>query len=99
VSPVVPRKLIIDCDPGIDDAVALAIALFDPRVEVLAVTAVAGNVPAEQATANAQAIVSFLDPPRSHSCHRGRPAFTGPTAWVASSCPACRCTAATPRRR
>ena len=64
MSPVVPRKLIIDCDPGIDDAVALAIALFDPRVEVLAVTAVAGNVPAEQATANAQAIVSFLDPPR-----------------------------------
>jgi len=64
VPPVVPRKLIIDCDPGIDDAVALAIALFDPRVEVLAVTAVAGNVPAEQATANAQAIVSFLDPPR-----------------------------------
>ena len=64
MSSVVPRKLIIDCDPGIDDAVALAIALFDPRVEVLAVTAVAGNVPAEQATANAQAIVSFLDPPR-----------------------------------
>ena len=64
MSSVVPRKLIIDCDPGIDDAVALAIALFDPRVELLAVTAVAGNVPAEQATANAQAIVSFLDPPR-----------------------------------
>ncbi len=30
---------IIDCDPGIDDAVALALALFDPRLEVLAVTA------------------------------------------------------------
>jgi purine nucleosidase len=56
--------LIIDCDPGIDDAVALTLALFDPRVEVLAVTTVAGNVPADQATANAQAIVSFLDPPR-----------------------------------
>ena len=62
--PVAPRKLIIDCDPGIDDAVALTLALFDPRVEVLAVTAVAGNVPAEQATANVQAVVGFLDPPR-----------------------------------
>jgi purine nucleosidase len=62
--PVEPRKLIIDCDPGIDDAVALAIALFDPRLDVLAVTATAGNVPADQATANLQAMVTFLDPPR-----------------------------------
>jgi inosine-uridine nucleoside N-ribohydrolase len=62
--PVEPRKLIIDCDPGIDDAVALALALFDPRLDVLAVTATGGNVPAEQATANLQAIVTFLDPPR-----------------------------------
>jgi inosine-uridine nucleoside N-ribohydrolase len=59
-----PRKLIIDCDPGIDDAVALTLALFDPRLDVLAVTATAGNVAAEQATANLQAVVTFLDPPR-----------------------------------
>lgn len=58
------RKIIIDCDPGIDDAVALCMALFDPRLEVVAVTAVAGNVPAEQATLNVQAIVEQLDPPR-----------------------------------
>lgn len=59
-----PRKVIIDCDPGIDDAVALTMALFDPRLEVVAVTAVAGNVSAEQATINVQAIVEQLDPPR-----------------------------------
>src|SRR5687767_7272834 len=59
-----PRKVIIDCDPGIDDAVALTMALFDPRLEVVAVTAVAGNVPAERATLNVQAIVERLDPPR-----------------------------------
>ncbi|MEX2172736.1 MAG: nucleoside hydrolase [Pirellulaceae bacterium] len=59
-----PRKVIIDCDPGIDDAAALAMALFDPRLEVVAVTAVAGNVSAEQATINVQAIVEQLDPPR-----------------------------------
>jgi len=59
-----PRKVIIDCDPGIDDALALTLALFDPRLEVVAVTAVAGNVPAERATLNVQAIVERLDPPR-----------------------------------
>jgi inosine-uridine nucleoside N-ribohydrolase len=58
------RKVILDVDPGIDDAVAMALALFDPRLEVVAVTAVAGNVAAEQATRNVQAIVEQLDPPR-----------------------------------
>jgi inosine-uridine nucleoside N-ribohydrolase len=59
-----PRKIIIDVDPGIDDAVVLAMALFDPRLEVVAVTATGGNVPPTQATANLQALVAFLDPPR-----------------------------------
>jgi inosine-uridine nucleoside N-ribohydrolase len=58
------RKVIIDCDPGIDDAVALCMALFDPRLEVVAVTATAGNVSAEQASCNVQAIIERLDPPR-----------------------------------
>src|SRR5688572_5490247 len=58
------RKVIIDCDPGIDDALALTLALFDPRLEVVAITAVAGNVAAERATMNVQAIVERLDPPR-----------------------------------
>ena len=59
-----PRKVIIDCDPGIDDALALTLALFDPRLEVVAVSAVAGNVPADRATLNVQAIIERLDPPR-----------------------------------
>jgi purine nucleosidase len=58
------RKVILDVDPGIDDAVALCLALFDPRLDVLAVTAVAGNVSADQATRNVQTIVEQLDPPR-----------------------------------
>lgn len=58
------RKVIIDCDPGIDDAVALAAALFDPRLDVVAVTATAGNVSADQACRNVQAIIEQLDPPR-----------------------------------
>jgi inosine-uridine nucleoside N-ribohydrolase len=59
-----PRKVIIDCDPGIDDAIALTMALFDPRLEVVGVTAVAGNVSAEQSTRNVQALIEQLDPPR-----------------------------------
>ena len=58
------RKVIIDCDPGIDGAVALTMALFDPRLEVIAVTATGGNVSPEQANRNVQAIVERLDPPR-----------------------------------
>lgn len=59
-----PRKVIIDCDPGIDDAVALALALFDPRLEVLAVTACSGVVDGARSTQNLQAIVERLDPPK-----------------------------------
>ncbi len=59
-----PRKVILDVDPGIDDAVAIAVALFDPRLEVLAITAAGGNVMPAQASANLQAIVAYLDPPR-----------------------------------
>ncbi len=58
------KKVILDVDPGLDDAVALCIALFDPRLEVVAVTAVGGNVPPHLATRNVQAIIEQLDPPR-----------------------------------
>ncbi len=58
------RKLIIDCDPGIDDAVALTMALFDPRIEIVALTACSGTVDAARSTQNLQAIVEQLDPPK-----------------------------------
>ncbi len=58
------RKVIIDCDPGIDDAVAITMAVFDRRLDVLAITAAAGTVPAEQSTANLRGIIGLLDPPR-----------------------------------
>ncbi|MBU6386257.1 MAG: nucleoside hydrolase [Pirellula sp.] len=58
------RKVIIDCDPGIDDAVALILALFDPRLDVLAVTTSAGTVPVEQSAQNVQSLIEKLDPPR-----------------------------------
>ena len=38
------KKILLDVDPGIDDAVALCMAMFNPQLEVVAVTAVGGNV-------------------------------------------------------
>ncbi len=58
------RKVILDVDPGIDDAMALCLALGNPDLEVVAVTAVGGNVSPTQSTRNVQAIIEQLDPPR-----------------------------------
>src|SRR3954463_3954807 len=45
--------VIIDCDPGHDDAMALLLALASPELELVAVTTVAGNQTLEKVTANA----------------------------------------------
>lgn len=47
------RKVIIDCDPGIDDSLALLLALKSKELEVLGITIVCGNVPAKQGVQNA----------------------------------------------
>ena len=57
-----PRPVIIDTDPGQDDAVALLAALASPEeLEVLAITAVAGNVPLDLTVANCLALVELAD--------------------------------------
>lgn len=50
------RPIIIDTDPGVDDAVAILLALASPELEVLGLTAVAGNVPLATAAGNARRI-------------------------------------------
>ena len=50
-----PQKLIIDADPGIGDALAIALALADPDLDVIALTAVGGAVSSVQAGRNLQA--------------------------------------------
>ena len=50
------RQLIIDCDPGVDDAVALFLAFASPELEILGVTTVAGNVDAALTARNARLI-------------------------------------------
>ena len=47
------QKIIIDTDPGIDDAMALHMAFADPRLEVVGLTTIFGNVNVDQATRNA----------------------------------------------
>ena len=50
------QKIIIDTDPGQDDAVAILLALASPELDVLGITAVAGNVPLELTARNARIV-------------------------------------------
>ena len=52
-------RIIIDTDPGVDDAAAILLALASPEIEVLGITAVAGNVPLTATLANACRIVAL----------------------------------------
>jgi inosine-uridine nucleoside N-ribohydrolase len=52
--------LLIDCDPGHDDAIALLLALASPEVEVLGVTTVSGNQTLEKTTANAIRVLELV---------------------------------------
>lgn len=54
--PTSARPLIIDCDPGVDDAIALLLALASPELEILGITTVAGNVPLALTQRNARQI-------------------------------------------
>lgn len=51
------EKVIIDCDPGIDDALALLLALESPELEILGITTVSGNVPADMGGKNARKVL------------------------------------------
>src|SRR5262245_47069290 len=57
------RKIIIDTDPGQDDAVAILLALASPEIEVLGITAVAGNVPLSLTQKNARRICELAGKP------------------------------------
>ncbi|MDU8945667.1 nucleoside hydrolase [Ovoidimarina sediminis] len=66
-----PRKIIIDTDPGQDDAVAILLALASPEdVEVLGITAVAGNVPLALTQRNARIVCALAG-------RTGVPVFAG----------------------
>ncbi len=59
-----PRPIVIDCDPGQDDALALLLALGAPaELELLAVTAVAGNAPLAMTEKNARKVLALAGRP------------------------------------
>lgn len=54
------KRLLLDCDPGLDDALALLLAHGDPGLELVAVTTVGGNVVLENTTRNALQLREYL---------------------------------------
>ena len=55
------RKIIIDTDPGIDDAMAILFAFAHPEIELIGLTTIFGNVATELATANALRILALIN--------------------------------------
>jgi purine nucleosidase len=55
-----PRKIILDCDPGHDDAVAIVLAAGNPAIELLGITTVAGNQTVDKTTRNACVMCTLL---------------------------------------
>ncbi len=54
-----PTPIVLDCDPGHDDAIAILLALASPELELVAITTVAGNQTIEKTTANALRILEL----------------------------------------
>ena len=57
------RRVLLDVDTGVDDALALMLAIRSPELEVLGVTTVSGNVPVARSTANTLLVLEILDAP------------------------------------
>ncbi len=57
---MVPEPVILDVDPGHDDAIAMMLACGAPELDVCAITSVAGNVSLEKTTRNALKVLSFV---------------------------------------
>jgi len=56
-----PRRIVLDTDPGIDDALAILLALGSPEVELAAITVTGGNCSMEQGVRNALAVLDIVD--------------------------------------
>ena len=55
------QRLLIDTDPGVDDAIAILLAMLSPELHIEAITTVCGNVPVTQGTENLLRILGVLD--------------------------------------
>ena len=59
------RKIIIDTDPGQDDALAILLALASPELDLLGITCVAGNVPLPKTSRNARIVCELAGKPET----------------------------------
>jgi purine nucleosidase/pyrimidine-specific ribonucleoside hydrolase len=57
------KNILVDCDPGIDDALAIMFAIASGQFNVKAITTVSGNLPADRCSANARKILELIDAP------------------------------------
>lgn len=67
------KKIILDCDPGHDDAVAILLAVGNPNIDLLGVTTVGGNQSLDKVTYNARAVLEkahATDVPVHAGCDR-----------------------------
>ena len=65
------KRIMIDCDVGVDDAFALILAFRSPELEVKAITGVHGNVPLERVFINIQKVLSLIRPPQKPLIAKG----------------------------
>ncbi|NWG04643.1 MAG: nucleoside hydrolase [Syntrophaceae bacterium] len=65
------KKIMIDCDVGVDDALALILAFHSPELKVEAVTGVNGNVPIEMVFTNIQKVLSLIKPKKKPLIAKG----------------------------
>ena len=56
-----PRKIILDCDPGHDDAVAMLLAAGSPAIDLVGVTTIGGNQTLDKVTRNAQRVLTIAN--------------------------------------
>ncbi|WP_447600098.1 nucleoside hydrolase [Nitrospira sp. Nam80] len=62
MSPSHPARVVIDTDPGLDDALALLLAFRSPELDIVGLTTVCGNIPVGQATKNLFRVLNLLHP-------------------------------------
>jgi len=74
----VSTPILLDCDPGHDDAIALLLALASPELELLGVTTVAGNQTVEKTTANAIRVLELVGSDVPVAAGAGRPLVREP---------------------
>jgi purine nucleosidase len=83
---VTPRKIIIDTDPGVDDAMAIFLALRSPELEVIGLTTIFGNVHTPLATKNALRLLEIAgraDIPVSEGAHEPLTReYAGPVPFI-----------------